>query len=104
MNKILLICLALLLNACVAPYGNYGYGYNSGVSSPYYNGYYQQPYYSNSYYRQPYYNNSSHYGNWGGSHYNGNHYGNWGGSHYNGNHAGNWGGFNGNNGGYSHHH
>lgn len=60
MYKILLICLTLMLNACVVatPYGHYSHGG--------YNGYYQQPYYSNRYYRQPYYNNSSRYGNRGG--------------------------------------
>lgn len=55
MKKILLICLALMLNAC-APYGYNSYGVS--LSGSYYpNGYYQYPYYGNRYYRQPYYGN-----------------------------------------------
>ncbi len=49
MKKILFICLALILNGCIAPYG-YGHGYGG-----------------NSYYQQPYYNNYSHgHGGYGG--------------------------------------
>ena len=51
MKKILFICLALILNGCIAPYV-YGHGYGG-----------------NSYYQQPYYNNYSRgYGGYRGDH------------------------------------
>lgn len=73
MKKILFICLALLLNGCIAPYRPYGYGYGG-----------------NSYYRQPYYNGYSHYG------YGGNYGG------YRGNYGGFRGGYGGFRGGHYH--
>ncbi|MDD1609617.1 MAG: hypothetical protein LUO95_03140 [Methylococcaceae bacterium] len=94
MNKILCICLTLMLNACVVDplythYGSYGYSvgvvsgpyyynqqpfYNRYYQQPFYNRYYRQPFYNRHYqqpfynrsYQQPFYNNPSRGGNWGG--------------------------------------
>ncbi len=54
MKKLILVCLALLLNACAVstPDGYYGAVYPGAYIS----GYYASPYYQSPYYGRPYYN------------------------------------------------